>query len=89
MTKLRVGSFSLSAAGDAAGPGQDMENPLGQGGMRLHDGAFATLTFRQTHGGEGGEGGDTGIDDDFARRGLQNIGAWILGRNMFGPQRGP
>jgi dihydrofolate reductase len=85
-SKLRVQSFSLSIDGYGAGPNQDLENPLGVGGMAIHQWAFATRTFHEMHGQEGGE---TGVDDGFARRGFDNIGAWILGRNMFGPMRGP
>jgi dihydrofolate reductase len=86
MPKLRVQSFSLSLDGYGAGPSQDLEHPLGVGGLALHQWFFATRTFRQMH---RGEGGTTGIDDTFAARGFGNIGAWILGRNMFGPIRGP
>jgi dihydrofolate reductase len=86
MTRLRVQSFSVSIDGYGAGPNQDLANPLGVGGMALHQWAFATKTFQQMHGKRGGE---TGIDDEFAARGFENIGAWILGRNMFGPVRGP
>ena len=86
MPKLRVQSFSLSLDGYGAGPNQDLDNPLGVGGMALHEWAFATRTFRKMF---GQEGGTTGIDDAFAARGFSNIGAWILGRNMFGPIRGP
>ena len=85
MTKLRVQSFSLSLDGYGAGPYQDLANPLGVGGMALHQWVFATRTFQKIH---GRDGGATGIDDDFAARGFTNIGAWILGRNMFGPVRG-
>ncbi len=85
MTKLRVQSFSLSLDGYGAGPHQDLPNPLGVGGMALHQWVFATQTFQKIH---GRDGGATGIDDDFAARGFTNIGAWILGRNMFGPVRG-
>ncbi len=84
-TKLRVNSFSISLDGYGAGSDQSLENPLGVGGMRLHEWAFATRTFRQMF---GQEGGTTGVDDDFAVRGFDNLGAWILGRNMFGPVRG-
>ena len=87
MTKLRVESFTLSVDGFGAGPHQSLENPLGVGGTSLHGWAFATRTFQQRL--LGGAGGETGIDDDFAARGFHNIGAWILGRNMFGPVRGP
>ena len=86
MSKLRVQSFSVSLDGYGAGPNQDLENPLGVGGMALHQWAFATRTFRRMF---GSEGGTSGIDDAFAARGFANIGAWILGRNMFGPIRGP
>jgi dihydrofolate reductase len=86
MPKLRVQSFSLSIDGYGAGPNQGLDNPLGVGGFGLHEWAFATRTFCQMH---GKEGGTTGIDDDFAARGFNGIGAWILGRNMFGPIRGP
>jgi dihydrofolate reductase len=86
MSNLCVYSFSISIDGYGAGPRQSRDNPLGVGGMALHQWAFATRTFCEMH---GREGGATGIDDDFARRGFENIGAWILGRNMFGPVRGP
>jgi len=86
MSNLCVYSFSISIDGYGAGPRQSRDNPLGVGGMALHQWAFATRTFCEMH---GREGGTTGIDDDFARRGFENIGAWILGRNMFGPVRGP
>jgi dihydrofolate reductase len=85
MPKLRVSSFSVSLDGYGAGPAQSLENPLGVGGMALHEWAFATRTFRQMF---GQDGGATGVDDDFAARGFANVGAWILGRNMFGPIRG-
>jgi dihydrofolate reductase len=86
MSKLKVASFSVSLDGFGAGPDQSMEDPLGVGGKALHRWAFATRTFKTMF---GEEGGSTGIDDQFARRGFENIGAWILGRNMFGPVRGP
>ena len=86
MTKLRVQSFSISLDGFGAGPHQDLDNPLGVGGKALHEWAFATRTFQRMF---GTDGGTTGIDDDFAARGFNNIGAWILGRNIFGPIRGP
>lgn len=88
MTKLRVESFSISLDGFGAGPGQDLANPLGVGGTALHGWAMSTRTFQSKVFGNS-EGGATGIDDDFAQRGFQNVGAWILGRNMFGPVRGP
>lgn len=85
MSKLRVHCFAISVDGYGAGPRQDLANPLGVGGLALHEWAFATQTFKRMF---GGEGGTTGIDDKFAARGFANIGAWILGRNMFGPVRG-
>ena len=86
MPKLRVHSFAISLDGYGAGPDQSLDNPLGAGGIALHEWVFATRTFRQMF---GRDGGTTGIDDDFAARGFTNIGAWIMGRNMFGPVRGP
>ena len=86
MSKLRVSSFSISIDGYGAGPNQSLENPLGIGGEALHDWIVATRMFQQK---SGNEGGTTGEDDEFAARGFDNIGAWILGRNMFGPVRGP
>jgi len=87
MAQVRVASFSLSLDGYAAGPGQDIDNPLGVGGMELHEWVFPTRTFRRMH--DGAADGSTGVDDEFAARGFENLGAWILGRNMFGPVRGP
>ncbi|WP_367846743.1 dihydrofolate reductase family protein [Rhodoferax sp. WC2427] len=88
MSKLRVESFTISLDGFGAGPDQDLDNPLGVGGTALHGWAMSTRTFQKHV--FGGEGGATqGIDEEFAARGFQNIGAWILGRNMFGPVRGP
>ncbi len=87
MSKLRVLCFSLSLDGFGAGPEQSLENPMGIGGLDLHQWVFPTATIQQTLFGK--ETGTTGIDNDFAARGIQNIGAWILGRNMFGPVRGP
>lgn len=86
MSKLRVHAFALSLDGFGAGPNQDLDNPLGVGGLALHDWSHATQTFKRML---GGSGGTAGIDDDFVARGFDNIGAWILGRNMFGPIRGP
>ena len=85
MSKVRVAGFGLSIDGYGAGPRQSIDDPLGIGGPSLMEWAFPTRTFQQMHGGGGGE---TGIDDDFAQRGFANVGAWILGRNMFGPVRG-
>ena len=86
MSRLRVLCFSISIDGFGAGPDQDLQNPLGVNGPEMFDWFFHTRTWQQMHG--GGEG-ETGVDDDFAARGFDNIGAWILGRNMFGPVRGP
>jgi dihydrofolate reductase len=86
MTKLRVHCFAISLDGYGAGPNQDIDNPLGVGGVALHEWFFPTRTFQQMF---GSGGGTTGIDDDFAARGFSNMGAWIMGRNMFGPIRGP
>lgn len=87
MTRVRVESFTISLDGYGAGPNQDVSNPLGIGGTDLHQWAFPTRTFQRALFGKGG--GTTGVDEDFASRGFQNVGAWILGRNMFGPIRGP
>ena len=84
---LRVESLTLSLDGYGAGPDQDVDNPLGVGGAALHGWAFNTRTFQREL--FGSDGGEPGIDDDFAARGFRNVGAWILGRNMFGPVRGP
>lgn len=86
MTRVRVACFTLSLDGFAAGPHQDIDNPLGVRGTDLHPWLVGTRTFRRTL--FGADGGTTGIDDDFAARGFANVGAWILGRNMFGPIRG-
>jgi dihydrofolate reductase len=86
MTKLRVHAFSISLDGYGAGPDQSLQNPLGAGGESLHEWIFPTRTFQQLY---GKEPGTTGEDDAFARRGFENIGAWVMGRNMFGPVRGP
>lgn len=87
MSRLRVHAFSISLDGFGAGPDQDQENPMGVGGMALHAWAFETRTIQQMFGNTGG--GEAGVDDDFIVRGFENVGAWILGRNMFGPIRGP
>jgi len=86
MAKLKVSGFTISIDGYGAGPRQSIETPLGVGGEALHGWLVATRTFAQEHGGDGG--GTTGIDDQFAARGFDNVGAWIMGRNMFGPVRG-
>ena len=87
MSKLRVQAFGLSVDGYGAGPNQSLENPLGVGGLAMFEWIFATRTAAQRM--FRTEGGETGIDDDFAARSFANVGAWILGRNMFGPVRGP
>lgn len=88
MPQLRVESFTISLDGFGAGPHQSLENPLGVGGTTLHSWAFSTRTFQKAV--FGGDGGATeGVDEEFAQRGFRNIGAWIMGRNMFGPVRGP
>jgi dihydrofolate reductase len=85
MSKLRVHAFSISLDGYGAGASQSVENPLGVRGEQLHDWVVPPSTFQRM---VGKQGGTTGVDDDFAARGIANIGAWILGRNMFGPIRG-
>ncbi len=86
MSKLRVCCFTISLDGFGAGPDQSREHPLGVGGETLHGWFIPTRTFQKTLFGK--EGGTAGPDDDFAARGFENVGAWILGRNMFGPIRG-
>ncbi len=86
MQKLRVENFSISIDGFGAGPDQDIDNPMGVGGMGAHKWFIPTKVCQQNF---GNKSGTTGIDNDFATRGITNIGAWILGRNMFGPIRGP
>jgi dihydrofolate reductase len=85
MCRIRVQNFSISIDGYGAGANQDVDNPLGVGGLALHRWIVQTRTFQQMYG--DGQGA-TGVDDDFVARGFENIGAWILGRNMFGPVRG-
>jgi dihydrofolate reductase len=86
MTRVRVEGFTISLDGYGAGPNQDINNPLGVGGEDLHQWLVPTRTFQQALFGK--DSGTSGVDDDFAARGFQNIGAWILGRNMFAPSRG-
>jgi dihydrofolate reductase len=86
MSKLRVHAFAVSIDGYGAGVNQSLDNPLGIGGTGLHEWAFATQTFKKMI---GSDGGTTGADDEFVARGFSNIGAWIMGRNMFEPFRGP
>lgn len=86
-SRLVVRCFGVSIDGYGAGANQDVDNPMGVGGMALHQWFFPTRTFQR--GVIGKEGGTEGLDNDFAARGFDNLGAWILGRNMFGPVRGP
>ncbi len=86
MSKLRVHCFALSLDGYGAGPRQDIDNPLGVGGFALHDWMHPTRTFQRMVLGK--DGGKTGPDDELTAKGFDNLGAWILGRNMFGPVRG-
>ncbi|MDP4198092.1 MAG: dihydrofolate reductase family protein [Bacteroidota bacterium] len=86
MSKVRVHAFTLSIEGYGAGPHQDLESPLGIGGKTLHGWMVETRTFHEMI---GKDGGTTGINDELTKRGFENIGAEILGRNMFGPVRGP
>jgi dihydrofolate reductase len=94
MAKLRVNAFGIAIDGYGAGPDQALANPMGAGGMALHQWVFGTKTFQKMAGDFAGSliAGQVargGVDDDFAARGFENLGAWIMGRNMFGPVRGP
>lgn len=86
MTRVCVAAFNISLDGYGAGPNQDINNPLGVGGTEMAQWLYPTRTFQRNIFGK--DGGTTGVDDDFAARGFQNVGAWILGRNMFSPDRG-
>jgi len=86
MSKLRVNAFTVSIDGFGAGPDQDLKEPLGVGGEALHNWMLGTRSFRNM---SGEDGGTTDTDDAFVTRSFENIGAWIMGRNMFGPIRGP
>ena len=86
MSRLLVRGFTISLDGYGAGPNQTREAPLGAGGEELHDWLVNTRTFKRY---QRAEGGSTGIDEDFAALGFADFGAWIMGRNMFGPVRGP
>jgi dihydrofolate reductase len=86
MSKVKVACFGMSIDGFSAGPRQSLADPLGVGGPSLMAWFFPTRTFQRMHGDGGGE---AGVDDDFAARGVAGVGAWVLGRNMFGPIRGP
>ena len=94
MSRLRVNAFGVSIDGYGAGPGQDLANPMGVGGMALHEWVFGTKTFQKMAGEFAGDlivgqAAREDVDDAFAARGFENLGAWIMGRNMFGPMRGP
>jgi dihydrofolate reductase len=90
MAKVRVHSFAMSLDGYVAGPHQSIADPLGVGGMRLHEWVFATPAWQQMHGVEGSEeGSETSIDNEWVARADVGLGATIMGRNMFGPIRGP
>jgi dihydrofolate reductase len=86
MSKLRVNAFTVSIDGFGAGPDQDLKEPLGVGGEALHTWMFGTRTFRNM---SGEDDGTTDTEDTFVMRSFENVGAWIMGRNMFGPIRGP
>ena len=86
MSKVRVAAYSISIDGFGAGPRQDLQNPLGVRGTELHGWFFHTEIFKKM---QRQSGGTTGVDNDMAARSFENVGAWILGRNMFGPVRGP
>ncbi len=86
MSKVRVACFSISIDGYGAGPEQSLKNPQGIGGINNHKWMFPTEAFQKRF---GNNKGTTGVDNDFAARGFENIGAWIIGRNMFTPERGP
>ncbi len=85
MARVRVHNFTISLDGYGAGPRQSLERPLGVGGETLHGWFIPTRAFQRMH---GGGDGTTGVDDDFAARSGEGVGAWIMGRNMFGPIRG-
>lgn len=87
MTRVRVDAFTISLDGYGAGPDQSLDHPLGKGGEALHTWLAGTKTFQREVLGK--DGGSTGVDEDFAARSFENVGAWILGRHMFAPSRGP
>ncbi len=94
MSRLRVAAFGISVDGYGAGPDQSLENPMGAGGMALHEWVLGTRTFQKIHADFAGpligdQAAREDVDDAYAARGFENVGAWILGRNMFGPIRGP
>ncbi|HEY8047997.1 MAG TPA: dihydrofolate reductase family protein [Ramlibacter sp.] len=87
MSRVRVASFAVSLDGFGAGPHQDLQNPLGVRGPEIFEWFFPTRCFRKMHTTDGS--GETGVDNQMAEKSFENVGAWILGRNMFGPVRGP
>jgi dihydrofolate reductase len=94
MSKLRVNAFGISLDGYGAGPDQGLDNPMGVGGMALHQWVLGTKTFQRMHADFAGDLvadsiADEGADEAYAARGFENLGAWIMGRHMFGPERGP
>jgi dihydrofolate reductase len=94
MSRLRVNAFGITLDGYGAGPDQSLDQPMGVGGMAVHQWVLGTKTFQKIHADFAGSligdaVGREGVDDDFAARGFENLGAWIMGRNMFGPMRGP
>ncbi|MFZ1011102.1 MAG: dihydrofolate reductase family protein [Candidatus Sulfotelmatobacter sp.] len=86
MSKVKIAAFSVSIDGFGAGPRQDLQNPLGVRGLELHSWFLQTEVFKKMH---GQSGGNEGVDNDVASLSFENVGVWILGRNMFGPVRGP
>jgi len=86
MSRVRVHNFSISLDGYGTGDGQSLQSPFGHAGMKLHQWFFPTRTFRTM---QGESGGSTGVDDAFASQWASGVGAEIMGRNKFGPQRGP
>ncbi|MCB0785820.1 MAG: hypothetical protein KDC02_16645 [Flavobacteriales bacterium] len=87
MPRLVVHSYSISLDGYGAGPDQSLEAPLGKGAQDLHTWMLRTRYFQRTHFGK--DEGELGTDNDMAAQGMEGVGAWIMGRNMFGPVRGP
>lgn len=85
MSKVRVAAFTVSIDGFGAGPGQSVEHPLGRGGEELHNWFVPTRSFQSMY---GKDEGTTGIDEQFGAKSFENLGAWVMGRNMFGPVRG-
>jgi dihydrofolate reductase len=89
VSRILVRGFTISLDGYGAGPRQSLESPLGVGGENLHGWLVNTPTFKGTHSGDAGGGGDADLDEEFAAQSMAGLGAWIMGRNMFGPIRGP